>query len=530
MGEYRDDDSWLERRLDDLGAAASGAWDNTGGRVVSALGETWRGSPIEQAGDILAGVGQYTVGPLVDLAAAPMNLPWWLVGQEGPVQNPVGGMDWFAQHAGDQPEPVGPIQGPFLSGPGGDFYEHQLLAAQEAAGLEWDPSTSAWVPKTEAADGAGEGATGPSQTVSGPSTDELYALLVAAQRQQANDIYDKVIGGLDARETALSGLVDQLETLKKNGIRGAASRQRAALDELERTRTARLEADEQAALLRLGELEADRVTQEERVGAKIADRGVDLSDDFDGRVQAIRDRLLDRGIEASGRLDEAALRGSAAIGRQSSRQSELTDRLAQIAADEAVGREMDLRGMYGRSRNTLADRLWAARSQANEAEASGLQAVAEAVLQQQMNNELAFGPQRSQAEQLLAQQLGALNVAGAQRDYDAAVQGATTQQIANLLSGLSDGSVPAGMAGALLETGLADKVLGGLLDAGGKVPFTLANGSEVLIDAETAARLSADALSDAARPRIQATVDGQEMMLTPSEYETLVRAGKVKPG
>lgn len=527
---YRDDDSWLERRLEDLGAAASGAWDSTGGRVVSALGENWRGSPIEQAGDVLAGIGQYSVGPIVDLVAAGTNLPWWMVGKDGPVQNPVGGMDWFAQHAGDKPVPVGPVQGPFLSGPGGDFYEHQLLAAQDAAGLEWDPSTSSWVPKTAPEVEAGVAPNHPSQTVSGPSTDELYALLVAAQRQQANDIYDKVIGGLDAREAALSGLVDQLETLKNKGIRGAGERQRAALDELERTRSARLEADEQAALLRLGELEAARVAQEDRVGQKIRDRGTDLSDDFDDRVQAIRDRLLDRGIEASGRLDEAALRGSGAIGRQSGRQQELTDRLAQIAADEAVGREMDLRGMYGRQRNTLADRLWAARSQANEAESAGLQAVAEAVLQQQIGNELSFGPQRSQAEQLLAQQLGALDVAGAQRDYDAAVQGATAQQIANLLSGLGGAPVPAGMAGALLGTGLADDVLGGLLDTGGKVPFTLANGSEVLIDAETAARLSADALSDAARPRIQATVDGQEMMLTPSEYETLVRAGKVKPG
>ena len=197
----------------------------------------------------------------------------------------------------------------------------------------------------------------------------------------ANEMYQNQ-GAMPVVEAgpSVAELVAQLVALKEKGVTDLSASRRGSLDRSEVTRLERLRSDEADAFARLKELEAARVEQEERVAGKIAKRGEDAIADWATRVADAEDRMAGLGIAGFGRLEAADLRGAGALGRQSGRQQTLTDRLGQIAADEAVGRSMDLGSTYDQAGLDLADALWAARAKIDEDEMAQLQSIAEAAL------------------------------------------------------------------------------------------------------------------------------------------------------
>ena len=350
---YRDpDDSWLDSLIVGAAEQGAGAWGNTGGKVWDAItGRFPQDSPLDQAGDILGHVGKYTGGALVDLVNAGINLPPWLAGADPWIENPVGGMDWFDQNL-------------LAEAPTADQDWRDLMAQD----TRWDEASQSWVPFTP------QEQVWADEFTSGPGfIDESMADVIA--RTAPVEVAAPVAAGPSVAE-----LVAQLVALKEKGVTDLSASRRGSLDRSEVTRLERLRSDEADAFARLKELEAARVEQEERVAGKIAKRGEDAIADWATRVADAEDRMADLGIAGFGRLEAADLRGAGALGRQSGRQQTLTDRLGQIAADEAVGRSMDLGSTYDQAGLDLADALWAARAKIDEDEMAQLQSIAEAAL------------------------------------------------------------------------------------------------------------------------------------------------------
>ena len=235
----------------------------------------------------------------------------------------------------------------------------------------------------------------------------------------ANEMYQNQ-GAMPVVEAgpSVADLVAQLVAMKERNVKGAAARKREGLASGEVARLERLRSDEADAFARLKELEAARVEQEERVAGKITQRGEDAIADWATRVADAEGRMADLGIAGFGRLEAADLRGAGALGRQSGRQQTLTDRLGQIAADEAVGRSMDLGSTYDQVGLDLADALWAARAKIDEDEMAQLQSIAEAALAAEVQ-----GAQQAAAYAPMEQFFGAMGgapIPGIVRSFDEA--------------------------------------------------------------------------------------------------------------
>ena len=314
----------------------------------------------------------------------------------GDAWDATGGRGWDAHQQANEDERI------FGLNPDKGLYQFLDSAADTAGGvLGWNPLPD-WLP-THPADvpamlDLGQTVRGqfePTETFT--PTDMVASLIEQGGRDSAdwdrgdldaagsqvfaNEMYQNQ-GAMPVVEAgpSVAELVAQLVALKEKGVTDLSASRRGSLDRSEVARLERLRSDEADAFARLKELEAARVEQEERVAGKIAKRGEDAIADWATRVADAEGRMADLGIAGFGRLEAADLRGAGALGRQSGRQQTLTDRLGQIAADEAVGRSMDLGSTYDQAGLDLADALWAARAKIDEDEMAQLQSIAEAAL------------------------------------------------------------------------------------------------------------------------------------------------------
>ena len=315
----------------------------------------------------------------------------------GDAWDATGGRVWDAHQQANEDERI------FGLNPDKGLYQFLDSAADTAGGvLGWNPLPD-WLP-THPADvpamlDLGQTVRGqfePTETFT--PTDMVASLIEQGGRDSAdwdrgdldaagsqifpNEMYLNEYGATPVVEAgpSVADLVAQLIALKEKGVTDLSASRRGTLDRSEVTRLERLRSDEADAFARLKELEAARVEQEERVSGKITQRGEDAIADWATRVADAEGRMADLGIAGFGRLEAADLRGAGALGRQSGRQQTLTDRLGQIAADEAVGRSMDLGSTYDQAGLDLADALWAARAKIDEDEMAQLQSIAEAAL------------------------------------------------------------------------------------------------------------------------------------------------------
>ena len=315
----------------------------------------------------------------------------------GDAWDATGGRVWDAHQQANEDERI------FGLNPDKGLYQFLDSAADMAGGvLGWNPLPD-WLP-THPADfpamlDLGQTVRGqfePTETFT--PTDMVASLIEQGGRDSAdwdrgdldaagsqifpNEMYLNEYGATPVVEAgpSVADLVAQLIALKEKGVTDLSASRRGTLDRSEVARLERLRSDEADAFARLKELEAARVEQEERVAGKITQRGEDAIADWATRVADAEGRMADLGIAGFGRLEAADLRGAGALGRQSGRQQTLTDRLGQIAADEAVGRSMDLGSTYDQAGLDLADALWAARAKIDEDEMAQLQSIAEAAL------------------------------------------------------------------------------------------------------------------------------------------------------
>jgi len=344
------------------------AWDATGGKVFDAA--TSMPKPSEYLFDfepMPETTGGQLAGKLSDI------LGFGLQGAER-VANPLGTLA----------ETVGWL----FETPEADQDWRDLMAQD----TRWDEASQSWVPFTSQEQMMADVFT------SGPGFGDETMAAVQARAEATPEAAPVVPAG-----PSVADLVAQLVAMKEGNVKGAAARKREGLASGEVTRLERLRSDEADAFARLKELEAARVEQEERVSGKITKRGEDAIADWATRVADAEGRMADLGIAGFGRLEAADLRGAGALGRQSDRQQTLTDRLGQIAADEAVGRGMDLGSTYDQAGLDLADALWGARSKIDEDEMAQLQSIAEAALSAQVQ-----GAQQAAAYAPMEQFFGAM--------------------------------------------------------------------------------------------------------------------------
>lgn len=199
-------------------------------------------------------------------------------------------------------------------------------------------------------------------------------------------IYDQTLTYLDDIETRLMSDIEAFETLKQQGITGAAEAQIEALNNMERVRTERLNAEEGSLLTRLGELEEERAIHEAESLAAIEERSADALARSEGFRTGAEGRLTDLGVDA-----ETLPRGemSEILASQGVRQANLSQQLADIEAARATDREMGLRRGFSDTRTRLADAASAGRASAREMERASLQTLAETVLQAQQQTGMA---------------------------------------------------------------------------------------------------------------------------------------------
>ena len=332
----------------------------------------------------------------------------------GDAWDATGGRVWDAHQQANEDERI------FGLNPDKGLYQFLDSAADMAGGvLGWNPLPD-WLP-THPADvpamlDLGQTVRGqfePTETFT--PTDMVASLIEQGGRDSAdwdrgdldaagsqifpNEMYLNEYGATPVVEAgpSVADLVAQLIALKEKGVTDLSASRRGTLDRSEVTRLERLRSDEADAFARLKELEAARVEQEERVSGKLTPRGEDAIADWATRVADAEDRMAGLGIAGFGRLEAADLRGAGALGRQSGRQQTLTDRLGQIAADEAVGRSMDLGSTYDQAGLDLADALWAARAKIDEDEMAQLQSIAEAALAAEVQGAQAAAPYQNLA-------------------------------------------------------------------------------------------------------------------------------------
>ena len=337
------------------------AWDATGGKVWDAA--TSMPKPSEYLFDfepMPETTGGQLAGKLSDILGFGLQ-------QAERIANPLGTLAETAGWLFDTPEAD---------------QDWRDLMAQDT---RWDEASQSWVPFTP------QEQVWADEFTSGPGfIDESMADVIA--RTAPAEVAAPVAAGPSVAE-----LVAQLVALKEKGVTDLSASRRGSLDRSEVARLERLRSDEADAFARLKELEAARVEQEERVAGKIAKRGEDAIADWATRVTDAEGRMADLGIAGFGRLEAADLRGAGALGRQSGRQQTLTDRLGQIAADEAVGRSMDLGSTYDQAGLDLADALWAARAKIDEDEMAQLQSIAEAALAAEVQGAQAAAPYQNLA-------------------------------------------------------------------------------------------------------------------------------------
>ena len=199
-------------------------------------------------------------------------------------------------------------------------------------------------------------------------------------------IYDQTLTYLDDIETRLMSDIEAFETLKQQGITGAAEAQVEALNNMERVRTERLNAEEGSLLTRLGELEDERAIHEAESLAAIEERSADALTRSEGFRTGAEGRLTDLGVDA-----ETLPRGemSEILASQGVRSANLSQQLADIEAARATDREMGLRRGFSDTRTRLADAASAGRASAREMERASLQTLAETVLQAQQQTGMA---------------------------------------------------------------------------------------------------------------------------------------------
>ena len=192
----------------------------------------------------------------------------------------------------------------------------------------------------------------------------------------------RTLAYLNQTEQSLLAGIDEMEALKRAGIEGAAERQMAMYAELEQVRGERLRVDEEQSLLRLSEMEAERVATEQVWHQSISEGGAQRQADHAQRQAEAAARLEGMGIDPSTMTtDETA----ALLEMQSARGDLFSGRIEAAGADRAGYQELALQDMFGAANRSLEDQLFAGRAATGETEAMSLQALAEAVLGMQQN-------------------------------------------------------------------------------------------------------------------------------------------------
>ena len=192
----------------------------------------------------------------------------------------------------------------------------------------------------------------------------------------------RTLAYLDQTEQSLLAGIDEMEALKRAGIEGAAERQMEMYAELEQVRGERLRVDEEQALLRLSEMEAERVATEQMWHQSISEGGAQRQAEHAQRQAEAAARLEGMGIDPSTMTtDETA----ALLEMQAERGDLFSGRIEAAGAGRAGYQELALQDMFGAANRSLEDQLFAGRAATGETEAMSLQALAEAVLGMQQN-------------------------------------------------------------------------------------------------------------------------------------------------
>jgi len=318
-------------------------------------------------------------------------------------------------------------------GPDGMGFSPGLVQSQIESGMEWNPEQNRWVPMLtqdmlstgipsppnlgDAARTAGQHQGLSALSTALPSNLEaLYEQLYGGMRSDAEaawqrstegnaeldaarDAYLATLGGgpnlaywdnrlsrtlayLDQTEKDLLAGIDEMEALKRAGIEGAAERQMEMYAELERVRSERLRVDEEQSLLRLSQMEAERVATEQVWHQSISERGAQRQAEHAQRQAEAAARLEGMGIDSSAMTtDETA----ALLEMQAERGDLFSGRIEAAGAGRAGYQELALQDMFGAANRSLEDQLFAGRAATGETEAMSLQALAEAVLEMQQN-------------------------------------------------------------------------------------------------------------------------------------------------
>ena len=358
-------------------------------------------------------------------------------------------------NAPQEPQQFGPGS-PIVGNLGmGDFFGPDamgmspgLIESQLAEGMMFNPETNRWepAPQTDWSTTEGRGVPGgfgvpplgQQQGALGLGADwseqsqlaDLYAEFFGGMRDEANAAYDLAVGEdphmanlqmayldalggggggtyfddrqtrtvsyLDDWEQQVLGDIMEMDKLARQGITGAAVRQRELLNELEVVRSQRLQADQQYMTDRLAGLETERLANEQMVMADIAQRGLGRLDVHGARMGAAEDRLRGMGIDPSSMPPDETL---GLLEAQADRQRVFSERIAAAEAGDAIDRDLQLQNTFGSARRSLEDQLFAGRGAANEREQQLLQALSETTLGLQQGTELSRLTQGFAAEE-----------------------------------------------------------------------------------------------------------------------------------